>query len=84
MVDGSGLENRQGASPRGFESHPLRPSALRHERAPTREVRSFASELVSPDLTKKDHLRGQVQAFVPKQRQAQGRKKPRSPRTRRV
>ena len=25
MVDGSGLENRQGASPRGFESHPLRP-----------------------------------------------------------
>ena len=24
MVDGSGLENRQGASPRGFESHPLR------------------------------------------------------------
>ena len=23
-VDGSGLENRQGASPRGFESHPLR------------------------------------------------------------
>ena len=26
MVDGSGLENRQGASPRGFESHPLRHS----------------------------------------------------------
>ncbi len=26
MVDGSGLENRQGASPRGFESHPLRQS----------------------------------------------------------
>ena len=25
VVDGSGLENRQGASPRGFESHPLRP-----------------------------------------------------------
>ena len=24
VVDGSGLENRQGASPRGFESHPLR------------------------------------------------------------
>ena len=24
MVYGSGLENRQGASPRGFESHPLR------------------------------------------------------------
>ncbi len=24
MVDGSGLENRQGESPRGFESHPLR------------------------------------------------------------
>jgi hypothetical protein len=23
-VDGSGLENRQGESPRGFESHPLR------------------------------------------------------------
>src|SRR5438874_7005082 len=27
-VDGSGLENRQGASPRGFESHPLRQSIL--------------------------------------------------------
>ena len=26
MVDGSGLENRQGESPRGFESHPLRHS----------------------------------------------------------
>jgi hypothetical protein len=26
VVDGSGLENRQGASPRGFESHPLRRS----------------------------------------------------------
>ena len=26
VVDGSGLENRQGASPRGFESHPLRHS----------------------------------------------------------
>src|SRR5947199_5208920 len=25
-VDGSGLEDRQGASPRGFESHPLRHS----------------------------------------------------------
>jgi hypothetical protein len=24
VVDGSGLENRQGESPRGFESHPLR------------------------------------------------------------
>src|SRR5207249_11803887 len=24
VVDGSGLENRQGASRRGFESHPLR------------------------------------------------------------
>jgi hypothetical protein len=24
VVDGSGLENRQGASLRGFESHPLR------------------------------------------------------------
>ena len=23
-VDGSGLENRQGATPRGFESHPIR------------------------------------------------------------
>ena len=29
MVDGSGLENRQGASPRGFESHPLRQTELR-------------------------------------------------------
>src|SRR4051812_46307349 len=27
VVDGSGLENRQGASPRGFESHPLRHSS---------------------------------------------------------
>jgi hypothetical protein len=26
VVDGSGLENRQGESPRGFESHPLRRS----------------------------------------------------------
>ena len=29
VVDGSGLENRQGASPRGFESHPLRQTELR-------------------------------------------------------
>ena len=28
VVDGSGLENRQGESPRGFESHPLRHSIL--------------------------------------------------------
>src|SRR4051812_16304685 len=31
VVDGSGLENRQGASPRGFESHPLR--CLPHRQA---------------------------------------------------
>jgi hypothetical protein len=28
VVDGSGLENRQGARPRGFESHPLRQPSL--------------------------------------------------------
>src|ERR1043166_6617884 len=28
VVDGSGLENRQGESPRGFESHPLRQPIL--------------------------------------------------------
>jgi hypothetical protein len=36
VVDGSGLENRQGASPRGFESHPLRHSILDFDFDPQR------------------------------------------------
>jgi hypothetical protein len=37
VVDGSGLENRQGASPRGFESHPLRCSSRAESQFPSPE-----------------------------------------------
>ena len=50
MVDGSGLENRQGESPRGFESHPLRhshPLALGVS-SPTRDISLPKQVLVAP------------------------------------
>jgi len=38
-AEGTGLENRQGASPRGFESHPLRHSFPTSEHRPSRASR---------------------------------------------
>jgi hypothetical protein len=46
-VEGSGLENRQGESPRGFESHPLRQHRAGNLRQNRAETRSAALERAS-------------------------------------
>ncbi len=57
VVDGSGLENRQGASPRGFESHPLR--RLDRRTSDPRQVYVQSIRLIRQSVCRRELLQKQ-------------------------
>tara|TARA_Y100000814_G_C12301776_1_gene391981 strand:+ start:900 stop:1073 length:174 start_codon:yes stop_codon:yes gene_type:complete len=53
VVEGTGLENRQGATPRGFESHPIR-----HQSIPS--IDSSSIEALSASCGRADVARARI------------------------